>query len=99
MCLRSQEVPAVHHDPILLVRRKSALILLDFHVGGLFGNLNLRFVGHAPEALDRVIIEGDVSKMEFISYYTEERPLKLEALQCLAISQRCKSIESLYLYY
>ena len=28
---------------------------------GLFGNLNLRFVGHAPEALDRVIIEGDVT--------------------------------------
>ena len=28
---------------------------------GLFGNLNLRFVGHAPEALDRVIIEGDAT--------------------------------------
>ena len=28
---------------------------------GLFGNLNLRSVGHAPEALDRVITEGDVT--------------------------------------
>ena len=31
---------------------------------GLFGNLNLRFVGHAPEALDRVIIEGDVTRSQ-----------------------------------
>eukprot|EP00929_Paragymnodinium_shiwhaense_P034003 TRINITY_DN18555_c0_g1_i1.p1 TRINITY_DN18555_c0_g1~~TRINITY_DN18555_c0_g1_i1.p1 ORF type:complete len:637 (+),score=167.18 TRINITY_DN18555_c0_g1_i1:88-1998(+) len=33
---------------------------------------NLRFVGHAPDMLDRVIIEGDASGMEFISYYTED---------------------------
>ena len=80
---------------------------------GLFGNLNLRFVGHAPEALDRVIIEGaavfgagdlhapiacseppknqaspkalvllplgDVSNMEFISYYTEDDEIRAVA--------------------
>ena len=31
---------------------------------GLFGNVNLRFVGHAPEALDRVIIEGGEAKQK-----------------------------------
>eukprot|EP00933_Yihiella_yeosuensis_P038013 TRINITY_DN3199_c3_g1_i1.p1 TRINITY_DN3199_c3_g1~~TRINITY_DN3199_c3_g1_i1.p1 ORF type:complete len:635 (-),score=150.47 TRINITY_DN3199_c3_g1_i1:114-2018(-) len=41
-----------------------------FFWSGLFGQ-NLRFVGHAPDSLDRVIIEGDASNMEFISYYTE----------------------------
>lgn len=50
-----------------------------FFWSGLFGNLNLRFVGHAPEALDRVIIEGDVSKMEFISYYTEDDEIRAVA--------------------
>eukprot|EP00747_Dinoflagellata_sp_TGD_P185440 gnl/TRDRNA2_/TRDRNA2_41992_c0_seq2.p1 gnl/TRDRNA2_/TRDRNA2_41992_c0~~gnl/TRDRNA2_/TRDRNA2_41992_c0_seq2.p1 ORF type:complete len:692 (+),score=105.19 gnl/TRDRNA2_/TRDRNA2_41992_c0_seq2:289-2076(+) len=35
---------------------------------------NLRFVGYAPdqpEMLDRVIVEGDISGMEFISYYVQ----------------------------
>lgn len=32
---------------------------------------NLRFVGHAPDVLDRVVIEGDASGFEFISYYTQ----------------------------
>lgn len=50
-----------------------------FFWSGLFGNLNLRFVGHAPEALDRVIIEGDVSNMEFISYYTEDDEIRAVA--------------------
>ncbi|CAE7757133.1 AIFM3 [Symbiodinium pilosum] len=50
-----------------------------FFWSGLFGNLNLRFVGHAPEALDRVIIEGDVSNMEFVSYYTEDDEIRAVA--------------------
>eukprot|EP00931_Biecheleriopsis_adriatica_P039361 TRINITY_DN22511_c0_g1_i1.p1 TRINITY_DN22511_c0_g1~~TRINITY_DN22511_c0_g1_i1.p1 ORF type:complete len:661 (+),score=147.72 TRINITY_DN22511_c0_g1_i1:90-1985(+) len=50
-----------------------------FFWSGLFGNLNLRFVGHAPDALDRVIIEGDVSNMEFISYYTEDDEIRAVA--------------------
>eukprot|EP00927_Polykrikos_kofoidii_P079472 TRINITY_DN76256_c0_g1_i1.p1 TRINITY_DN76256_c0_g1~~TRINITY_DN76256_c0_g1_i1.p1 ORF type:complete len:646 (+),score=128.61 TRINITY_DN76256_c0_g1_i1:83-2020(+) len=40
---------------------------------------NLRFVGHAPEVLDRVIIEGDVSGFEFISYYTEDDEIRAVA--------------------
>lgn len=44
----------------------------------LFGK-NMRFVGHAPEALDRVIIEGDVAGMEFISYYTEDDEIRAVA--------------------
>jgi len=40
---------------------------------------NLRFVGHAPEALDRVIIEGDASGLEFISYYTEDDEIRAVA--------------------
>eukprot|EP00913_Durusdinium_trenchii_P027323 g25633.t1 len=55
------------------LRKFQPFTTTPFFWSGLFGNLNLRFVGHAPEALDRVIIEGDVSKMEFISYYTEDR--------------------------
>jgi len=34
-------------------------------------NKTLRFVGHAPEVLDRVITEGDVAGFDFVSYYTE----------------------------
>mmetsp|Transcript_61872 Transcript_61872/g.139428 ORF Transcript_61872/g.139428 Transcript_61872/m.139428 type:complete len:109 (-) Transcript_61872:73-399(-) len=49
-----------------------------FFWSGLFGK-NLRFVGHAPDALDRVIIEGDVSGMEFISYYTEDDEIRAVA--------------------
>lgn len=45
---------------------------------GLFGK-SLSFVGHAPEVLDRVIIEGDVSGMEFISYYTEDDEVRAVA--------------------
>jgi len=51
---------------------------VPFFWSGLFGK-NLRFVGHAPEALDRVIIEGDVSGMEFISYYTEDDEIRAVA--------------------
>lgn len=43
---------------------------LPFFWSGLFGK-SLRFVGHAPDILDRVIIEGDVGGMSFVSYYTE----------------------------
>lgn len=43
---------------------------IPFFWSGLFKK-NLRFVGYAPEVLDRVIIEGDAVGMEFISYYTE----------------------------
>jgi len=49
-----------------------------FFWSGLFGK-NLRFVGHAPDALDRVIIEGDVSGMEFVSYYTEDDEIRAVA--------------------
>lgn len=51
---------------------------IPFFWSSLFG-LNLRFVGHAPEALERVIIEGDVSNMEFISYYTEDDEIRAVA--------------------
>jgi len=40
---------------------------------------NLRFVGHAPEMLDRVIIEGDAAGMEFISYYTQDDEIRAVA--------------------
>lgn len=40
---------------------------------------NLRFVGHAPDVLDRVIIEGDVSGFKFISYYTENDEIRAVA--------------------
>jgi len=49
-----------------------------FFWSGLFGE-NLRFVGHAPDALDRVVIEGDVSNMNFISYYTEDDEIRAVA--------------------
>eukprot|EP00443_Scrippsiella_acuminata_P096338 CAMPEP_0115647620 /NCGR_PEP_ID=MMETSP0272-20121206/39546_1 /TAXON_ID=71861 /ORGANISM="Scrippsiella trochoidea, Strain CCMP3099" /LENGTH=950 /DNA_ID=CAMNT_0003085197 /DNA_START=1 /DNA_END=2848 /DNA_ORIENTATION=- len=49
-----------------------------FFWSGLFGK-NLRFVGHAPDVLDRVIIEGDVAGMEFISYYTEDDEIRAVA--------------------
>mmetsp|Transcript_43549 Transcript_43549/g.81831 ORF Transcript_43549/g.81831 Transcript_43549/m.81831 type:complete len:616 (+) Transcript_43549:68-1915(+) len=42
-----------------------------FFWSSLFGK-NLRFVGHAPDMLDRVIIEGKPTDMEFISYYTQD---------------------------
>jgi len=51
---------------------------VPFFWSALFGK-NLRFVGHAPEVLDRVIIEGDVSGMEFISYYTENDEVRAVA--------------------
>lgn len=49
-----------------------------FFWSGLFGK-NLRFVGHAPDVLDRVIIEGDVSGFEFVSYYTEDNEIRAVA--------------------
>jgi len=33
---------------------------------------HLRFVGFAPEVLDRVIIEGDAASLQFVSYYTQD---------------------------
>jgi len=51
---------------------------VPFFWSGLFGK-SLRFVGHAPDALDRVIVEGDVSGMEFISYYTEDDEIRAVA--------------------
>lgn len=49
-----------------------------FFWSGLFGK-HLRFVGHAPDALDRVIIEGDASGMEFVSYYTQNDEIRAVA--------------------
>lgn len=49
-----------------------------FFWSGLFGQ-NLRFVGHAPEILDRVIIEGDASGLSFVSYYTEDDEIRAVA--------------------
>jgi len=40
---------------------------------------NLRFAGYAPDVLDRVIIEGDLSGMEFVSYYTEDDEVRAVA--------------------
>jgi len=51
---------------------------IPFFWSGLFGK-NLRFVGHAPDILDRVIVEGDVSGMEFVSYYTEDDEIRAVA--------------------
>mmetsp|Transcript_26357 Transcript_26357/g.87351 ORF Transcript_26357/g.87351 Transcript_26357/m.87351 type:complete len:643 (+) Transcript_26357:87-2015(+) len=51
---------------------------VPFFWSGLYGK-NLRFVGHAPDTLDRVIIEGDVSGMNFISYYTENDEIRAVA--------------------
>lgn len=48
---------------------------IPFFWSGLFGK-NMRFAGYAPDMLDRVIIEGDVGAMEFISYYTEDDEIR-----------------------
>lgn len=44
----------------------------------LFG-LHLRFVGFAPEMLERVIIEGDVAGMKFLAYYCESDEIRAVA--------------------
>merc|ERR1712039_994719 len=49
-----------------------------FFWSGLFGK-NLRFVGYAPDVLDRVIIEGDASGMNFVSYYVEDDEIRAVA--------------------
>jgi NADPH-dependent 2,4-dienoyl-CoA reductase/sulfur reductase-like enzyme len=54
-----------------MLDKYSPFTTLPFFWSEIFGK-NLRFVGHAPEMLDRVIVEGDVSGMEFVSYYTED---------------------------
>merc|ERR1712151_857171 len=51
---------------------------MPFFWSSLFGK-HLRFVGHAPDALDRVIIEGDVTGFEFVSYYTEDDEIRAVA--------------------
>mmetsp|Transcript_91000 Transcript_91000/g.199350 ORF Transcript_91000/g.199350 Transcript_91000/m.199350 type:complete len:632 (+) Transcript_91000:62-1957(+) len=51
---------------------------VPFFWSGLYGK-SLRFVGHAPEVLDRVIIEGDASGLSFISYYTENNEIRAVA--------------------
>eukprot|EP00747_Dinoflagellata_sp_TGD_P182333 gnl/TRDRNA2_/TRDRNA2_36551_c0_seq1.p1 gnl/TRDRNA2_/TRDRNA2_36551_c0~~gnl/TRDRNA2_/TRDRNA2_36551_c0_seq1.p1 ORF type:complete len:556 (-),score=109.75 gnl/TRDRNA2_/TRDRNA2_36551_c0_seq1:150-1763(-) len=51
---------------------------IPFFWSSVFGK-NLRFVGYAPEVLDRVIIEGDVSGMEFVSYYTVDDEVRAVA--------------------
>jgi len=48
---------------------------IPFFWSGLFGK-NMRFAGYAPDMLDRVIIEGDVGGMEFVSYYTEDDEIR-----------------------
>merc|ERR1711879_462087 len=40
---------------------------------------NLRFVGHAPDMLEKVVIEGDASAFEFVSYYTEDDEIRAVA--------------------
>ncbi|CAJ1378880.1 unnamed protein product [Effrenium voratum] len=83
-----QRVRIEHWDVAMQQGRTAAANMLGkfqpftttpFFWSGLFGNVNLRFVGHAPEALDRVIIEGDVSTMEFVSYYTEDDEVRAVA--------------------
>jgi len=44
---------------------------IPFFWSEMFGR-QLRFVGFAPEVLDRVIIEGDAANLEFVSYYTQD---------------------------
>lgn len=44
----------------------------------LFG-LNLRFVGFAPEMLERVVIEGDVAGLKFLAYYCENDEIRAVA--------------------
>jgi len=51
---------------------------IPFFWSGLYGK-NLRFVGFAPDVLDRVIIEGDVGGMKFVSYYTENDEIRAVA--------------------
>lgn len=51
---------------------------IPFFWSSLFGQ-NMRFVGHAPEVLDRVIIEGDAAGMKFVSYYTEDDDIRAVA--------------------
>jgi len=43
---------------------------MPFFWSTVFGK-SFRFVGHTPRDLEEVVVEGDVSGMEFISYYTE----------------------------
>lgn len=43
---------------------------LPFFWSQIFGK-HLRYVGYAPDRLERVIVEGDASGFEFIAYYTE----------------------------
>jgi len=73
------QVRIEHWDVALQQGRIAAKNMLDqyhpfttipFFWSSLFGK-NLRFVGHAPEFLDRVLVEGSASQMEFISYYVE----------------------------
>jgi len=51
---------------------------IPFFWSSLYGK-NLRFVGHAPEFLDRVLVEGSAQQMEFISYYVEGDEIKAVA--------------------
>lgn len=76
-----------HWDVAVQQGRVAARNMLDrfepfttvpFFWSGLFDR-NLRVAGHAPEILDRVIIEGDVSAMEFIAYYTEDNEIRAVA--------------------
>ena len=76
-----------HWDVALQQGRVAARNMLDkfqpftatpFFWSSLFGK-NLRFVGQAPDMLDRVIVEGDTSNMEFISYYVEGNEIRAVA--------------------
>lgn len=86
-CQTGTRVRIEHWDVATQQGRTAALNMMGqyrpfttvpFFWSGLFGK-NLRFVGHAPDALDRVIVEGDVSGMEFISYYTEDDEIRAVA--------------------
>merc|ERR1712032_345659 len=62
-----------------------------------FGN-SIQFVGHAAEILDRVTIEGDVSSMSFVAYYSQDDTVMAVATvnkdevssACLALMQAGK---------
>merc|ERR1711963_882232 len=82
-----QQVRIEHWDVATQQGRTAAKNMLDmyqpyvttpFFWSQILGK-NLRFVGHAPDVLDRVIIEGDANRFEFISYYTENDEIRAVA--------------------
>eukprot|EP00812_Abedinium_dasypus_P010283 NODE_390_length_1605_cov_132.142581.p2 GENE.NODE_390_length_1605_cov_132.142581~~NODE_390_length_1605_cov_132.142581.p2 ORF type:complete len:467 (-),score=153.66 NODE_390_length_1605_cov_132.142581:187-1587(-) len=56
----------------------AAFDAVPYFCSQVLGN-ELRFVGHPPSRLDRVILEGDASGMEFVAYYFEELQVRAVA--------------------